>query len=82
MGVTNMDKLIGSAQALEMCVCTRDKAVYICNKTSCVDYKTQRLYCMACINDEPPKHDHRPEIIIIINDNFKNDWKELRRIVD
>ena len=32
---------------------------------------------MACANDDPPKHDHRPEFILAKTQNIKKDWKKL-----
>lgn len=56
--------------------------MYYCAVPTCGHHKLQPLYCFLCVEDEPPKHDHRPKIIAVKSDNTKADWQELRSKVN
>ncbi len=49
---------------------------------SCPYRSLQPLYCVACNNEEPPRHNHRTKEISVQNTSFLEQWMSLRKVIN
>jgi hypothetical protein len=68
-------------EKMRMCSCKRDRAIYFCDNSQCINRESQCYYCDECAEESEGRHPHAPKKIVRETYLHQQEWSKLREEV-